>query len=161
MNDANNNASLARRLKVDNLTQTDIAAVTALERQNFSSPWDEKLYAAALGQSFFRLWGVKLAEALAGYVSIYHLGAELEIINIAVNPAFRRQGVGAFLLRHVRGEAEISGAERIILEVRRSNAPAIALYESQGFTQAGIRRNYYPDTSEDALVYALQLLNAL
>lgn len=147
-----------RRLKIQHLTKDDIATVTDLERQSFSSPWTEALYAAALSQPFFRLWGAKLLDnVLAGYVSVYHLGAELEIINIAVNPALRRQGVGASLLRHVRSEAELSGAERIILEVRRTNAPAIALYQSQGFTQAGIRRNYYPDTGEDALVYVLCL----
>ena len=149
-----------RRLKIQNLTRDDITAVAALEQQSFSSPWTEELYAAALKQPFFRLWGAKLDSALAGYVSVYHLGAELEIINIAVAPALRRQGVGASLLRHARHEAEISGAERIILEVRRGNAPAIALYESQGFAQAGVRRNYYPDTGEDALVYVLQLPGA-
>ena len=157
MSDANNNAALARRLKIESLTGNDIAAVTDLERQSFSSPWTEELYAAALERPFFRLWGAKLDGALAGYVSVYHLGVELEIINIAVNQALRRQGAGSLLLRHVRCEAEVSGAERIILEVRRTNAPAIALYESQGFVQAGIRQNYYPDTGEDALVYVLQL----
>lgn len=157
MNNVDGNAVLGQRLKVGKLVWNDIAAVTVLEQQSFSSPWSEELYAAALRQSFFRLWGVKQNDALAGYVSVYHLGAELEIINIAVDQALRRQGVGASLLRHVRHEAETSGAERIILEVRRGNAPAIALYESQGFSQAGLRRNYYPDTGEDALVYVLRL----
>lgn len=157
MNDININAAGNIRLEIVNLAPADIVAVADLERQCFSSPWDEKLYAAALAQSFFRLWGAKASDTLAGYVSVYHLGAEVEIINIAVAPALRRQGVGALLLRRVRAEAESSGAERIILEVRRSNAPAIALYASQGFIQAGVRPGYYPDTGEDALVYVLHL----
>ena len=160
MNEATNQTIPDLHLKIQHLTRDDIEAVTDLEGQSFSSPWTEELYAAALRQSFFRLWGAKLDGVLAGYVSVYHLGEELEIINIAVAPALRRQGAGSRLLRHVRREAELSGAERILLEVRRSNAPAIALYESQGFVQVGVRRNYYPDTGEDALVYVLQLPGA-
>ena len=157
MSETNNNSALQGVLKVEDLTPADIAAVVALERQCFSSPWDEALYAAALGRQFFRLWGIKPAGILVGYVSVYHLGAELEIINIAVNPTLRRQGVGGALLRHVRAAAEVSSAERIILEVRRGNAPAIALYASQGFALSGTRPGYYPDTGEDALVYELFL----
>ncbi len=157
MSKTSGSSALTGDLKVESLTPADIAAVVALERQCFSSPWDEALYAAALRRPFFRLWGIKSAGVLASYVSVYHLGAELEIINIAVNPNQRRQGVGGALLRHVRAEARASSAERIILEVRRGNAPAIALYVSQGFTLSGTRPGYYPDTGEDALVYTLQL----
>ena len=151
------NETYAGRIKVETLTAEDIPAVTALERQCFSSPWDEKLYLAALRRPYFRLWGIKFSGKLAGYISIYHLGAEMEIINIAVDPGLRRQGVGARLLAYARAEGLASGVERIILEVRRSNAAAIALYAAQGFMPAGIRSNYYPDTGEDGLVYELQL----
>lgn len=150
----------ADQAKVVTLVRADVAAVAALERQCFSSPWDEKLYTAALLQPYFRLWGIKPAGRLAGYVSVYHLGAEMEIINIAVDPALRRQGAGTRLLAHARAEGLAAGVERIILEVRRSNAAAIALYSSQGFSFAGVRRNYYPDTGEDGLIYELRLLDA-
>ena len=157
MSEISSGSPLTGDLNVESLTPADIEAVVALERQCFSSPWDEILYTAALGRPFFRLWGIKPAGVLAGYVSVYHLGAELEIINIAVNPNQRRQGVGGALLRHVRAEARASSAERIILEVRRGNAPAIALYISLGFTLSGTRPGYYPDTGEDGLIYVLNL----
>lgn len=149
-----------RKVKVESLSLQVIPAVSSLERQCFSSPWTEELYAAALNQPFFRLWGVKFAAQLAGYVSVYHLGDEMEIINIAVEPCLRRQGLGRALLGHVRAQGLSSGAERIFLEVRRGNVPAIALYVSLGFTLVGVRREYYPDTGEDGLVYALDLFNA-
>lgn len=135
----------------------DVPAVAALERRCFSSPWDEKLYTAALGQSFFHLWGVSLSGQLAGYVSVYHLGEEVEIINIAVAPHRRRQGLGGLLLDYVCAQARVLGAERIILEVRKSNAPAIALYAGRGFAPVGVRPGYYPDTGEDGLIYECNL----
>ena len=146
-----------RLLTVENITYADIPAVARLERQCFTSPWTEELYAAALTRPFFRLWGVKAAGQLAGYVSVYHLGDEMEIINIAVEPDLRRQGAGRALLAHVRAQGRALAVQRIFLEVRRSNAAAIALYSSLGFVLSGVRRGYYPDTGEDGLVYALDL----
>lgn len=135
----------------------DIPAAAALERLCFSTPWDEQLLAAALEQPAFRLWGVKDAQRLAGYVSIYHLAEEVEILNLAVAPEFRGQGVGKALLRQVCGYAEIQGVERIVLEVRVGNIPAVRLYERFGFRTAGRRKAYYPDNREDALIYVRDL----
>ncbi len=81
----------------------------------------------------------------------------MEIINIAVESNSRRQGVGRALLAHVRERGRSLGVQRIFLEVRRSNAAAIALYSALGFILSGVRRAYYPDTGEDGLVYALDL----
>lgn len=146
-----------RLLTVENLTLADIPAIVKLERECFSSPWTEELYTAALTRPFFRLWGVRSAGQLAGYISIYHLDDEMEIINIAVEPGLRRRGVGRALLAHARTQGCFLGAQRIFLEVRRSNAAAIALYSSLGFVLSGVRRGYYPDTEEDGLVYVLDL----
>jgi ribosomal-protein-alanine N-acetyltransferase len=84
---------------------------------------------------------------------------EATLFNIAVDPAWQRQGLGRQLLEHLIGELEKRDVLTLWLEVRASNQPAIALYESLGFNEATIRRNYYPTTHgrEDAIIMALPL----
>lgn len=94
---------------------------------------------------------------LVAYVSVYHTSDELEILNIAVRADRRNRGYGRRLLGLVLRIAEKMGIVRAVLEVRVTNAPAIGLYSFFGFVQAGIRRAYYPDTGEDALVYVLDM----
>ncbi len=91
---------------------------------------------------------------LAAYISFYHTADELEILNLAVSPARRRQGLGRRVLAMALQVAEKMGIRKSLLEVRESNIPAIGLYESAGFRQMGRRRNYYRSPDEDALIYA-------
>jgi len=81
----------------------------------------------------------------------------VHLLDLAVDEASRRRGVGRELVARVLGEARESGARLVLLEVRRSNAAAIALYRSAGFTENGVRRGYYSDNGEDALEMSLEL----
>ena len=142
------------------LCQGDVEQVAALEKECFSLPWTAQNYAQALEQNVFELYGIKNNEILLCYISYYHLGEEIEIINIATSPFFRRKGHAGRLLEFVLAQACKQGKERLLLEVRETNVPAIALYTRVGFCKIGRRRKYYFDTGEDALVYELKLNSA-
>ena len=134
------------------LTAGDAAAMQALEAACFSLPWSEEQCRAAFSQQAFVAYGLEEAGVLQGYISLYQAAGEL-----AVLPVARRQGLGERLLRTALQEAEKTGINRALLEVRTGNAPAIALYEKCGFVRVGKRPRYYADTGEDALIYQCDL----
>lgn len=142
------------------LHNEDVEQVAKLEKECFSLPWSAQNYAQALAQEVFQLYGIKSSGRLICYISYYHLGEEIEIINIATAPAFRRYGYARQLLNFVLAQARTQAKERLLLEVRETNLPAIALYKSVGFYKIGRRKKYYFDTNEDALVYELKLNSA-
>lgn len=156
------------------LEEEDAPALSGLEARCFSTAWDEARYRALLGAasaawemalrggaypSFFALGLREGGGALAGYITLGLLEAagEVEIYNIAVAPERRGQGLGAWLLASSLGELARLGFARALLEVRETNAPALALYASAGFTPCGRRKKYYADTGEDALVLEVAL----
>lgn len=129
----------------------------ALERQCFSLPWSEAQCRAAFAQRAFAAFGLLRGDSLVAYISLYHALDELEILNLAVSPGERRKGLGRRLLRLALRLGGKMGMHKAVLEVRRSNAAALALYESCGFRCAGVRRNYYADTGEDGLVCVAEM----
>ncbi|WP_300717505.1 ribosomal protein S18-alanine N-acetyltransferase [uncultured Desulfovibrio sp.] len=139
------------------LDEADAVAMQRLEAACFPLPWSEEQCRAALGQRAFLAYGLFRDEALLGYIALYRAADELEVLNLAVLPAARRQGMGERLLRAALQEARKTGSNKALLEVRTGNAPAIALYEKCGFVRAGRRPRYYADTGEDALIYQCDL----
>jgi ribosomal-protein-alanine N-acetyltransferase len=132
----------------------DIDTVLAIEEAAFTNPWSRDMYLAELqntGVSFLFLARDHAGEAI-GFCSFWRVLDELHINNLAVVPERRRAGVGAALLSRVIAEGAALGARRATLEVRRSNEPALRLYERFGFTLAGVRQAYYSQPVEDALV---------
>ena len=91
-------------------------------------------------------------ETVAGYVGSQTVLDETDMMNVAVHPDFRRQGVARALILALIGELKKRGSRCLTLEVRASNDPARALYESLGFAHVGTRRNYYQNPKEDALI---------
>lgn len=137
------------------LRAADAVDVARLEAQCFSLPWSAEQYRSAFAQSAFLAAGRREHGELVAYLTAYHTSDVLEILNLAVRPDRRRRGHARTLLTTALQAARKTGIVQAVLEVRRSNAPAVALYESLGFCRIGVRRRYYPDTGEDALVYAL------
>lgn len=137
------------------LDRDDVPAVAAIERQCFHLPWSEEQLCLALTQAAFMLFALKDAGRVVAYVSAYHMAGELEILNVAVIPELRGRGLGRLVFGRVLAEATAGGMTRSVLEVRPSNTPALALYRRYGFAEVGRRVGYYPDTREDALIYAL------
>lgn len=136
------------------VVSADLDAVLAIEEASFTNPWTREMYLAELenrGVSY--CFVVRGADAeVVGFCSFWHVLDELHINNVAVTPAARGQGAGTALLEHVLREGRALGARRATLEVRRSNEAARRLYERLGFVLAGVRRGYYTNPQEDALV---------
>lgn len=147
------------------LGEKDAPELAALEAECFSSSWTEERYRdifsamAAHRLPPFMAFGLREKDGtLAAYVSLglYHAARELEVYNIAVRESRRRRGYGAILLGRVLEAAKRGAFTRAVLEVRTSNAPALALYTGAGFLEYGRRKGYYADTGEDALVLCLE-----
>lgn len=135
-------------------SRDDIDAVLAIEHASFTSPWTKEMYLAEYentGVSYFYLAKTPLGEII-GFCSFWRVLDELHVNNLAVTPAHRRAHVATALLARVLEDGAKLGARRATLEVRHSNEPAQRLYERFQFTVAGIRRGYYSNPVEDALV---------
>lgn len=135
-------------------SQADLDAVLAIEEASFTSPWTREMYLAELenkGVSYFYLAKTPLGE-IVGFCSFWRVLDELHVNNLAVAPKHRRAHAATALLSRVLEDGARMGAQRATLEVRRSNEPAQRLYERFRFTVAGVRRGYYSNPVEDALV---------
>lgn len=132
----------------------DLDAVLAIETESFTSPWTREMYVAELRNVGVSFCYVARDDAgqVAGFCSFWRVLDELHINNLAVSARYRRRGIATKLLTHVLHEGAQLGAHRATLEVRRSNEVARQLYERLGFATAGVRRAYYTNPVEDALV---------
>jgi ribosomal-protein-alanine N-acetyltransferase len=152
------------------LGHNELDALAALESLCFTLPWSKEQLAGHLALPNFAAFGLRVPPGqssgvqgdapLVAYLSFYHNPDELEILNLAVAPAWRCRGCGVRLLRLVLRTAANMGTKRAVLEVRSGNIAALTLYKGQGFTQVGRRPGYYHDSGEDALVLELSLRNA-
>lgn len=143
---------------ISTLSTTDLARAFQIETRAHAFPWSEKTFASNQGERYLNLQLTTDGEMAAFAITQIVLD-EATLFNIAVDPAYQRRGLGRALLEAVIDEVEKRGVATLWLEVRASNAAAIALYESLGFNEADVRRNYYPtaDGHEDAIVMALPL----
>lgn len=132
--------------------QCHVPAIAQLESICFSCPWSENSVASELTNAL-SLWLVAEEDGrVAGYIGSQTVCEESDMMNVAVHPDFRRRGIGEALVKALETELRARGSHCLTLEVRASNAPAIALYEKLGFSQVGLRKNYYRDPKEDALI---------
>ena len=140
------------------MTETDVAAVEALEKVCFSMPWSERSIAAELNNPL-SLWLVAVdGDDLAGYVGSQSVMGEADMMNLAVSQDARGKGIGAKLVLALMERLRQNGVYHLTLEVRVSNAPAISLYQKLGFQSIGRRPNYYYHPKEDALIMGKELL---
>ena len=131
------------------MNESHVAAVAELERLNFSTPWDEASVRSELTNKL-ALWLVAVDDGeVVGYVGSQTVLQEADMMNIAVGEGFRRRGIARMLVEELIRQLD---AYQLTLEVRASNAPAIALYEKMGFQQVGLRKNYYQKPKENALI---------
>jgi bifunctional N6-L-threonylcarbamoyladenine synthase / protein kinase Bud32 len=135
------------------LTETDLERVIAIERASFASPWTHGMFLDELLQGRSRAWFVADSPwGIVGYAGLMEVDGEGHLLNLAVRADARRRGIGSALVARIFAEAVRRGLTRLTLEVRPSNAGALAIYEAAGFAKEGCRPGYYSDTGEDAAV---------
>lgn len=135
-------------------TAEDLPTLLEIERRAFAAPWPEGAFARELELPQAEVWIAETEDGPLGYLDLWLLVGEVEILNVAVDPVARRQGLGVALVSHAIQRANDVEASSIFLEVRRSNAGAVALYQRCGFHQVGLRKRYYQDNAEDAVLMA-------
>ena len=134
------------------MNHAHVEAIADLEKVCFSDPWSVKSVESELNNPL-SLWLVAIdGDIVAGYIGSQTVLGEGDMMNLAVSPDYRRRGIGEGLVNALVKALSEKGATRLALEVRASNAPAIALYEKLGFDVAGRRPNYYRNPKEDALI---------
>ena len=139
-------------IRLEKMTAAHVSQVAELEKICFSDPWSEKSIEAELSCGL-SLWRVALEEdKVVGYVGSQTVIDQTDMMNIAVHPQYRRQGIAEKLIAALVDGLKAKGSHGLMLEVRASNLPAISLYEKLGFTQVGRRPNYYRNPNEDALI---------
>jgi ribosomal-protein-alanine N-acetyltransferase len=140
-------------LKLRPMREEDLTEVRRIDAESLARPWTQGIWQEELRGPFGSYLVAQSGESILGYVGLKHTADELHVMNIAVRPESRRQGLARrLLLAAVSGYPE---ASKIYLEVRPSNTPARTLYESLDFSTVGRRTRYYGD--EDALIMSLSL----
>ncbi len=141
-----------RDLQIMPMQARHVAAVAALESACFSDPWSARSIEGELTNPL-SLWLIaEVNGTAAGYIGSQTVGDAADMMNVAVDPAYRRQGVAQKLLDALWQALCARGAKTLTLEVRASNAAAIALYEKNAYVQIGRRPGYYRHPKEDALI---------
>jgi ribosomal-protein-alanine N-acetyltransferase len=138
-------------LEIRNLTYGDLPAVIAIERRSFPAPWSLAMFVLELSKPTSVCLGAVHNGELIAYLICSRYHTVWHVMNVAVDLDMRRLGVATALIEHLF-EKTAEGGDRYTLEVRVSNDEAIAMYESFGFRSAGVRRRYYHDNNEDALI---------
>ena len=123
-----------------------------MEALVFSDAWSEKSLVATLCSPFTLAMVAVSGNEAVGYLLASLIAPEGELLRIAVHPAHRKKGIGARLMDAFLSEASVRGCDTLFLEVRAENAPAIALYRRFGFADFGLRKGYYRDPTDDALL---------
>ena len=139
-------------MRIEKMTSEHVAQIAEIEKLCFNDPWSEKSVASELGNKL-AYWLVALEDdRVAGYVGSQTVLDWTDMMNVAVHPDFRRRGIGEALVEQLTADLMKMGSRCLTLEVRESNAPAIGLYEKLGFVQVGLRKNYYRNPRENALI---------
>jgi len=139
-------------MEIVRMQRQHVPQVAALERKCFSDPWSEQSLAGELDNPL-SLWLVCQVDGeVWGYVGSQTVLGETDMMNVAVLPRARRQGIAQRLILALVAQLKQQGSGCLSLEVRPSNAPAVALYQGLGFSQVGRRPNYYRHPKEDGLI---------
>ncbi|MBN1881332.1 MAG: ribosomal protein S18-alanine N-acetyltransferase [Deltaproteobacteria bacterium] len=139
------------------MSVTDLQQVIRIEHTSFPTPWTLELFVRELSLKFSHNFVLDLLGMVIGYINFWIVAGEMHIMSIAVHEEYRGKKVGTMLLERSLAYAQRHGAEYVHLEVRKNNDAGIALYHGMGFEVVGVRKGYYTDTGEDALIMARHL----
>ncbi|MFZ5722417.1 MAG: ribosomal protein S18-alanine N-acetyltransferase [Pseudomonadota bacterium] len=139
------------------MTAGDLPSVIAIERASQPVPWTEGMLRDCLRADYWNTVAVDHDGTVAGFVVLSSGGGDAHVLNIAVDPRYRRRGIARRLLASLMEAARLREADQLFLEVRAGNEPALTLYRDLGFAEVAVRRAYYPRVGggrEDAIIMA-------
>lgn len=142
------------------MTLADLPAVIAIERASQPVPWTEGMLRDCLRADYWNTVAVAADGAIMAFVILSSGGGDAHVLNIAVDPRYRRRGLARQLLSALMEAARLREADQLFLEVRAGNEPALTLYRDLGFAEVAVRKAYYPRVgggSEDAIIMARAL----
>jgi len=141
------------------LDASHLAAILEIERLSYATPWPTSVFTEEMQHEWSRLWGWFPGgfAAPAGFLLFWEVYDEVHVLNLAVHPSMRRRGVARGLLASLFHHCRERSFKLVTLEVRSSNQAALGLYGSFDFRPAGVRKGYYSDNLEDALIMVSQL----
>lgn len=131
--------------------------VIEIERASFPMPWSGSSFEEEINRDISNLWALISEQRIYAYICFWMFDKEIHILNFAVHPQKRRQGLGRCLLMMVIDTGSAHGIENVWLEVRPTNSAALSIYKKFGFNDMGRRKGYYSDSQEDAIIMALDL----
>lgn len=138
--------------KIERMTLEDIDQIMEIENQSFKEPWKFNDFADTLEYENIVFLVAKDDNNLVGYCGIYMSVDQADIANVAVSSLYRRKGIAQELINNILSIAKERSVKEVFLEVRLSNVKAISLYEKMGFVEIGLRKAYYANPKEDALL---------
>lgn len=141
----------SRAIVVRQMTLADVDAVHQIETLSITPPWTKQGFVDGLANENAKFY-VAEQNQIVGYCGLYFAADEGEITNVAVSPECRGRGIADAIIEHVLMDTCVMGLSQIFLEVRASNIPAQGLYQKHGFVSQGIRKNFYREPKEDAIV---------
>jgi ribosomal-protein-alanine N-acetyltransferase len=141
------------KVTIELMKTEDLDQVIEVEKLSFTNPWSKNSFFLELTTNELAKYIVaKVDGKVVGYAGMWLIVGEAHVTNVAVHPDFRKKGIGELLMRSLMTLAKESGAKMMTLEVRKSNYIAQNLYTKLGFEPIGIRRGYYTDNREDAVI---------
>lgn len=140
------------------MREEDLDVVAEIEKVSFPTPWSREIYREELTENnFAHYYVIENDQGVVGYIGAWIIFDEIQVTNFAVLPSERTRGYGHMLFQYLINKALLKGGRLMSLEVRESNVAAQKLYQSFGLKKAGIRKRYYTDNNEDAIVMWVEL----
>ena len=151
---------MVESIVIEKMTRSDVSRVMEIERQCFATPWHESAYITELSNRSAYYVVARIGDLIVGYGGLWIIADEAHITTIAVESPYRGRKIGERILVDMLEEAMARGVRRITLEVRERNVAAQNLYRKYGFAAAAIRRGYYTDNNENAVVMWVSNIHA-
>lgn len=146
-----------QKINITTMTKEDIPAVCEIEQSCFSEPWGETAFKDAFNSKIYQFFVAKSTDDVVGYIGMYTADNIGFICNVAVKNNFRGNKIATNLIRNLISYSKSNSLKFITLEVRKSNFVAISLYKKFGFSLSGIRKVFYSNPPEDAIIMNLNL----
>ena len=134
------------------MTEDDLTSVVEIEKLCFSDPWSKQSFAEGIKNGYQKYFVALESEKIIGYIALFHIFEEGEVLNLATLPTERNKGIASTLLDYSFDLLKSLGVDRVTLEVRESNKAARSLYEKYGFSPISVRKKYYTLPVEDGIV---------